>query len=140
MYLSFNNFINKKIEQTLINDFKDDMYWKVDGQWYILKAYGDCCSRSWYEHCDNASALQNATLLEFEEVHLGGSDHEDYTYLRTDIFKFKTDKGHCTIEFRNESNGYYSGWCEICAIDREVKEGDVVGSRRHDTLSQMKDF
>jgi hypothetical protein len=35
------------------------------------------------------------------------------------MLKFKTNKGYCTIEFRNESNGYYSGWTEIreCGTD-----------------------
>lgn len=107
--MNFEDFIGKKIEKCYINKPKDRMVWIVDGQIYQLDAVGDCCSNSWYEHCDNASALQDSTLIEFEDVDQESIDCGG-DYIQINMLKFKTNKGSCTIEFRNESNGYYSGW------------------------------
>lgn len=109
---NFDNFVGKKIEECRISGDRYTMFWKVDGQWWTISAEGDCCSRSWYEHCDNGEALQNATLNSFEDVD-SDSFEEESEYIRINMLKFATNKGHCTIEFRNSSNGYYSGWCDF---------------------------
>ena len=119
MGISFYDFLDKKINQChLMKTGKVDMKWQVDGAWYNLTAIGDCCSSSWFEHCDNGEALQDATLLEFDDnyngdVEAASGKQEDGEYLQIDFLRFKTNKGYCTIEFRNSNNGYYSGWCEI---------------------------
>jgi hypothetical protein len=111
-YLSFDTFVGKTVEKVLINSDRGTMMWKVDGNWYRLNAVGDCCSYSWYEHCDNASVFDNAKLIAWEDA--GGEDEDkDWNVIRVNMLKFKTEKGDCTIEFRNESNGYYSGWVEF---------------------------
>lgn len=141
------DFVGMKIEKTLINQHRDAMYWKIDGKWYTLDAIGDCCSRSWYEHCDNADALKDATVLEYdytsEEDQFNDSAGDEY--IQVNMMKFKTTKGHCTIEFRNESNGYYSGWTEVndvTELANEIEAG-IVGSkfsRFSDKLKEMEDF
>ncbi len=111
-YNDFEPMVGKTITDALINQNRDVMMWKVDGVWYSLNAYGDCCSDSWFEHCDNALVFDNAKFLEYENV--GGDSWEDnYNLIQVNMIKVKTDKGHCTIEFRNSSNGYYSGWVEV---------------------------
>lgn len=130
------DFVGKKIQRTLINDSKNIMYWLVDDKWYSLNAIGDCCSYSWYEHCDNADALDNATILEYdytyEDSQQSGFDNE----IKINMMKFKTNKGYCTIEFRNESNGYYSGWTEIHSVDGDITEGKYG----RESANVMKDF
>ena len=110
--ISFDTFVDKVVEKVMINGDHSTMMWKVDGKWYRLSAYGDCCSTSWYEHCDNASVFDNAKLIAWEDAG-GHSEDKDWNVIRVNMLKFKTEKGDCTIEFRNESNGYYSGWVEF---------------------------
>jgi hypothetical protein len=111
--LSLKDFVGKHINAAYVESGNDGvMYWLVNGEWYKLDAVGDCCSHSWYAHCDSGDVLQNATLLDFEDFSKE-SIHENWNLIRINMLKFKTDKGYCTIEFRNSSNGYYSGWCSI---------------------------
>lgn len=133
--LDFSDWVGKKIESCYINDSKRIMRWKVDGKCFKIEAVGDCCSYSWFEHCDNGEALQDAVLNSFENVSEGSIHHdegEDNDYYRDQILvnmlKFKTNKGYCTIEFRNSSNGYYSGWCEISEVKNVcVKDFALLG-------------
>lgn len=126
---SISKFVGKTVEAAFINDSKDVMSWKVDGKWYDLNAIGDCCSHSWFEHCDNADVFNGGTILEIEHFS-GDTENGEYgNEIKVDMLKIKTDKGHCTIEFRNESNGYYSGWI------------DVFSSMGHDKdMKPMTDF
>jgi hypothetical protein len=114
MSINLENFVGKKIEKCLINNSKDIMYWKINGRWYELYAEGDCCSSSWYEWCDNASVLQNSILMEFEEYECNSWwKNGDCYYVRAGMLEFKTNKGCCTIELRNNSNDYYRGYCKV---------------------------
>jgi hypothetical protein len=118
---SFSDFVGKTINAAMIGTSNDRMFWKVDGEWYDIYAEGDCCSASWFEHCDDGSVLQNAVLTSFESFSrepLKGEER-DYETLQIDMLKFKTSKGYCTIEFRNSSNGYYSGRADIQKMDKE---------------------
>lgn len=117
--LSYDSFVGKKIEQALIDEDHYTMYWKVDGKWYKLDAMGDCCSHSWFHHCDGGDVLQDAELSSFEDVSQDPAPEEEAEYecLRINMLKFKTSKGYCTIEFRNSSNGYYSGWTSFSEGD-----------------------
>ena len=111
---SFRTFVGQKIEEVWVQkNEKENMYWKVNGAWHHVVAVGDCCSHSWFAHCDNGEALQNATLTEFQDVGGGDISEDDYDCIQVNMLKFTTNKGFCTIEFRNSSNGYYSGWCEF---------------------------
>jgi hypothetical protein len=126
--LSFDSWVGKKIEKALIDSEHYTMYWKVDGKWYKLDAMGDCCSHSWYEHCDGGDALQDAEITSFEDVSQDPSPEEEgeYECLRINMLKFRTSKGYCTIEFRNSSNGYYSGWTDISECEDPGEVG-VLG-------------
>lgn len=119
-YERIEDFIGKTIQEVWIRKNQlDVMFWRVDDAWFRLDAYGDCCSNSWYAHCDGADALVGGVLREYENFSAGeleneiderGSMHE---CLKIDMMKFATSKGYCTIEFRNSSNGYYSGYCQV---------------------------
>jgi hypothetical protein len=86
---------------------------KSDGSLLFVIAYGDCCSSTWIEHIDNVQALIcNKPVFEEELVHVS-NDWVDQELIRCDVYKLKTIDGMITIEFRNSSNGYYSGWLEV---------------------------
>jgi hypothetical protein len=150
-------FIGHRISMCMINADHTTMYWCVDGEWYVIGAEGDCCSESWFNHCDNAGALIDATLLEFEDVEVGeieedreqqarhkrakellgdGDDDNGNDYIVGNMLKFKTNKGHCTIEFRNASNGYYKGYASVS----EFKSRNWKEKNKLDIAKELEDF
>ncbi len=87
----------------------------LDGGWQArLWLDADCCSNSFFTDMTQFDELVGATIVEFEERH--GKSRED---LKEDNLRdecpswhflvIKTDKGHVTIDWRNDSNGYYDG-------------------------------
>lgn len=81
-------------------------------------AEGDCCSVSWVEHMENVSELIGATILSVESVERSSGMTEkeiEEKHECLDVYGDKaiTDKGYFILEYRNESNGYYSGWMEF---------------------------
>lgn len=92
--------------------------------WYVE---GDCCSVSWIEHIEGIRNLREKVVFECdlasEQYKEEKTDHNLLQFYRQDI---KTGAGTCSIEFRNDSNGYYCGW-----IDE--KEGPL----RHETFESL---
>jgi len=52
--------------------------------------------------------LEMPNLGNVDGVHHKGVDEVSYYGV-----KITTDAGRCTIDFRNDSNGYYGGWLEV---------------------------
>lgn len=104
------------------------------GGW-LLEAYGDCCSSSWFEHLDGAAALLGSTILAVEEVQGpdGTPDHED-DVLQTYFLKFTTTKGRATLEMRNESNGYYGGSFDVMPFDQVTYDRSVANNAAANAL------
>jgi hypothetical protein len=81
-----------------------------------FKAYGECCSNSYVEDMDNPDIFEDAVFLDVQ-IEEGNDDiiEEDFVVNKWTFYKFTTDKGMCTLSFRNESNGFYNGWLErVC--------------------------
>ena len=76
---------------------------------------GDCCSLSWLESINNIENMLNTPILEIHSLSLPddyikkAQDDPKYEVLEIWGYTIKTIKGHTDIEFRNDSNGYYSG-------------------------------
>lgn len=116
----FENFIGKTVFDILISDDHTYMYWLVDNQWYEIYAEGDCCSSSWFEAFEDPDVIIGTKLLAFEDSQTPQASHvpdpeddQEDNYIQYNFLKFTTIKGYCTIEFRNSSNGYYSGYCSF---------------------------
>lgn len=76
-------------------------------------AMGDCCSSSYIEDLDSPEVFNDAVLNDFDVVDGDTKDDEDSGVTKKwTFYKFVTDKGMCTLSFRNDSNGYYNGWLE----------------------------
>ena len=107
----FKNLIGKEVlsvefsENTLRFNLKHDAV--------IYEAVGDCCSSSFIEDLDNIEALQNAVLESVDVVEGEVAEKEDWKVSEWTFYKFKTNKGLCTLSFRNDSNGYYNGRLEL---------------------------
>jgi hypothetical protein len=89
-----------------------EIRFNLKGDSVYYEAIGDCCSISYIESLDNPEIFKDAVLLSVD-VEDGG--HKDIKKNEVEVhewtfYKFKTTKGMCTLSFRNESNGYYSGW------------------------------
>lgn len=87
---------------------------------------GDCCSRSWIEHVEAPPDLDGATLSDLVEMDGPGDDCEAerlcsrcsllpeadryHDCVKSYMVRFRTDRGDISVEFRNDSNGYYGGY------------------------------
>ncbi len=101
-----------------------------EGEKIAYDAYGDCCSSSWFAHITNIEALLgnkvNAVVEreEFSDAEQKQAEAEGkYDCLALYANDIKTDKGTCEIEYRNDSNGYYGGSCDLTShIEKNLKE------------------
>lgn len=87
----------------------------------IYRTEGDCCSTSWFESIDGD--LFAGKVLNVEEVEMEDANLKPHPQQEEDqLYGYKlTLEGHIVdIVYRNSSNGYYGGWCEL-VID-ETKE------------------
>lgn len=93
----------------------------------IARTDGDCCSASWVESVDLPFKGLPATVLDVVNLDLSSANEErEYGELVQHYgCEIKTDKGAITIEYRNESNGYYGG--ELCWPDDPYFYGGVFG-------------
>lgn len=88
----------------------------VGGGRLTLELEGDCCSQSYFTKEAQFADLVGAKIIAVEEVEQP-DDFVEYNTENTEsliwsFLKFTTDKGHFTVDWRNDSNGYYSGWLE----------------------------
>jgi len=87
-----------------------------EGEEFVYEALADCCSESWFHHVLGADALLGnivKTAVEFPALAI---DENEFTRQAMDLLykvMLMTDQGFTDIEFRNSSNGYYSGWLAL---------------------------
>lgn len=89
----------------------------------ILRAYGDCCSQSWFDSDDDLDILDQligGTLntIDIENDVVSGLPKPDGAGCITEkriTIAFSINDQDKEIEFYllNDSNGYYYGWMEI---------------------------
>lgn len=112
-YLSFGKVLSVDKEEerfTLILEKKE----------ICVRAYGDCCSESWFEYPDDLENLIGKRIFNIEhtdqEIDLPFSNRQEYD--KNIISYIYTEKNSPTMFYlRNSSNGYYGGWFEIAEDD-----------------------
>jgi len=92
-----------------------------DGEKIAYEAFGDCCSTSWFSHIAGVKNLlghEITKIIEREErPPTKPEDAEgDYEVLAIYGYVLTNWNGACYIEFRNDSNGYYGGSCEVVTL------------------------
>lgn len=125
--------------QELLNHTILDVEISVDPAWmdsalrfttengtFVYATSADCCSETWFSEIVNLDFLINQTVTEVIELNMpsfiDGNCRQEYDSFYG--YRIATPAGHCTIAFRNSSNGYYGG---SCSIDNEEKvTGDWV--------------
>ena len=76
--------------------------------------FADCCSESWINHVNSLDELIGGTVKSVDAVDLYtalGVEPEPTRQECDDVLTYRifTEKGVCSMEFRNSSNGYYGG-------------------------------
>ncbi len=94
----------------------DKHYWRfiTDAGDIDYYCYGDCCSESWINHVNGLDELVGGTVWNVDDIDfyaLLKVEPEPTRQESDDVLfhRIKTEKGVCTFEFRNSSNGYYGG-------------------------------
>lgn len=96
----------------------------IKGREIRFELEGDCCSRSFFD-ADTKLDLKDIlgqTLRKIETVNVGVADEEGQydSVVQLYMTKLITDGGVFTLAWRNESNGYYSGYLTIFAEGTEI--------------------
>lgn len=120
--------VGSKIKGIYLNIKNDYLKIVTDKGDYNFVVMGDCCSKSWITHMNGADKVTEGIVIEEIETrpdsykrYVAEEDKEyDRNVIQDYITTIKTDKGSLDIEFRNNSNGYYSGWLEL--------DGDKYGN------------
>lgn len=94
----------------------------VDGRVLVLELEGGCCSQSYFSDVRQFDELIGAKIQAIEDrdgESREGLDDEDKNNcpirapnrecVSWHFLVFVTDKGHVTIDWRNDSNGFYDG-------------------------------
>lgn len=107
-------FVSNYDQGSLIFDTDED-------QLIVWDTFGDCCSESWFYHVIGTDNLIGPLILKVEEL-LDREATDNYSKQEVDIIygiKITTTRGYVDIEFRNSSNGYYSGWATSHQLNRK---------------------
>lgn len=96
-----------------LEDVKDMTLVLEDGRRVMMTLTGDCCSSSSFTDPKQFQELVGRTILAAEDRH-GQSDNnlpvpEGSDVISWHFLVFTTDQGHVTIDWHNDSNGYYDG-------------------------------
>ena len=126
--------IIKKIE--ISEDNESIVFTTKDKKEFAYDTYGDCCSYSWFAHISSLkSLLENLIIDVNDSKHLPTQEEAErepdqigkgFDSLALYGYDLYTEKGVCTIEFRNDSNGYYGGSCKLGKRSRTKVYREVV--------------
>lgn len=84
---------------------------------YVVE--GDCCSSSYFNDLVGVQAVLGSTVTRVEDIPMpdvgdGAGNFDEKVQLYG--IKVTTTSGVLDVVFRNESNGYYGGWCQAAAL------------------------
>lgn len=85
----------------------------------VLHAVGDCCSSSWIEHISYSPDVLGSHITSITHDELAPIEPNEDTLIQVYQTHLHTPKGAITLEYRNESNGYYGGWLELVEYRKE---------------------
>lgn len=79
----------------------------------VMDTDGDCCSESWWADAIGVKQLlAGSRVTAAEEIDMPTPEDNRTRQEQDQAYglKITTDRGVCTLVFRNSSNGYYGGW------------------------------
>ena len=118
--------IGKKINGLYVNADQSLLVFDTDDGDVAYRAWGDCCSETWFADIVGVPALLGGVVASAEDVEMVAVE-DGRTRQECDQFygvKIKTDKGYADIVYRNSSNGYYGG--DIDYVDIGGRPDDLT--------------
>jgi hypothetical protein len=105
----FKSMIGVTMKSVEVNTQQDEMvFTSTDGKKYKFLHYQDCCEHVYIEDIEgDIKDLEGAPILIAEEVSSESADEFGESCTWT-FYKFATNKGHVTVRWLGESNGFYS--------------------------------
>jgi hypothetical protein len=108
--------LGRTVRQILMEPGEERMRFVcADGDHLDFVTNADCCSETWFADIVGVEALLGAPILLAEHVELP-DPNDDRTRQEFDSaygFRLFTAKGCCDFVYRNSSNGYYGGDCDL---------------------------
>lgn len=135
------DMVGARILGIKLNGLKDYMRVETDKGEFNFIAVGGCCSTSWIEHLNGIKNVIEGIVTvapvigHTDPVREHGNSDDDFNVTVDYITSIKTNKGMLDIEFRNNSNGYYSGWLTL-----DVDQYDDPVEVPDDLKDVTKDF
>lgn len=127
------HLIGRKVLKVQLDAEKVYLNFVTDTGDVLYGCYADCCSESWINHINGITELLGGTVQDVDEVDFFSILKIEPEATRQDFdqvlfHRIKTEKGWCTLEFRNSSNGYYGGWLEkVSALPKdEIEMQDIT--------------
>lgn len=81
----------------------------ADDSEIVARCDADCCSYTWIENFEMPDNMLG-TVIEADGIDMPDQgDMEGRDVVRYYGFRIVTERGICTIDYRNDSNGYYGG-------------------------------
>lgn len=128
--------IGSTVEKLYVTPGEQVLYFVCKDKQVALSAEGDCCSSSYFNDINGIDALIGGKVLEIKEVDCPRAAIEsDCELVQFYGIKIVTNKGYVDIVFRNESNGYYGGWCSSSEVEGNLsrnievtKDGDFASN------------
>ncbi len=109
--------VGKKINELWMSDNDVQMTFVTDDGEFSFCCDADCCSESWINHINFVECLLGGTVESVDDIDMfsllgvePAATRQEYDQVL--FHRIFTDRGSCTIEFRNSSNGYYGGSLE----------------------------
>lgn len=97
---------------SVVNSGNEILFISYSDMNYRMTHEQNCCEHVYIEDIDNdLSVLEGTPILEASEE--TGEIPDCFEYGMWTFYKFRTSKGHVTIRWNGQSNGYYSVGVEI---------------------------
>ena len=110
-----NHLIGKQIQKVSLSDDKEWIRFRVSTHKKLdditYKAIGECCSQSWIENVEIMGELGVVLAISNDLISSNYSDDSNEC-IKTNLIRIRMEYGTIDIDFRNSSNGYYSGYLE----------------------------
>ncbi len=131
------------VENVVFQD--DSVVFLVGADHRVLRLVlsGDCCSRSYFPATaiDDLKSLFAQTILKIESVMAREAEFTRTDYdapnpynddcMTPHCLKITTDKQAVSIDWRNESNGYYDGECHVSVLADGIPDGKINANEYH---------
>jgi hypothetical protein len=121
----FSELLGLTVSSIEISEDKESINFHTENGMLMYDVCRECCSYSWVESFEDTDNLIGEKILKIENKDIGTEMEEYYNGdgdLAEDVCRkiynvdFITKKGTATLDFRNESNGYYGAYIDFLGV------------------------